>query len=346
VGLTQEITVITLPYRARVLEGPPAIEKLAMPTDKFTPEHMAALVAEAHLKYKDTADGEVSKVYPALARVKPELFGVCAVGWDGKVYAAGDTEVEFTIMSVAKPFTFALVCEAIGPHEARRKIGVGATGLAFNSAAAIEVSMDGRTNPMVNSGAIATVSLMPGKTTPEKWAAMLAGYSRFAGRELKLNEEVYDSASKTNSRNRSLAFFLESRNCIYSDPLEALDLYTRQSSVNVTAKDLAVMGATLANGGLNPVTGKRVVATTVCHYVLAVMATAGLYEGSGEWLYDVGVPGKSGISGGILAASPGRGGLGTFGPRLDKDGNSVQGILAAKYLADRMGMDLFSPDRK
>jgi glutaminase len=194
---------------------------------------------------------------------------------------------------------------------------------------------------MVNAGAIATTSLVPGNTNDEKWKFIHNGLSRFAGRQLPLNHEVYASASDTNFRNRSIARMLQSLDRIYSDPAEATDLYTRQCSLNVSAKDLAVMGATLADGGVNPVTGERVVSPSVCHYALAVMATAGLYETSGDWLYDIGLPGKSGIGGGIVTVSPGKGGLGTFAPPLDGAGNSVKGQLVARFLSQGLGMDLF-----
>jgi glutaminase len=244
-------------------------------------------------------------------------------------------------MSVAKPFVFALICEALGPEEARRKLGVNATGLPFNSVAAVERAEGGRTNPMVNAGAIATTSLVPGDTAAAKWAFIHDGLSRFAGRPLPLDSEVYASASETNHRNRSLANLLESRGGIYWDPIETVDLYTRQSCLNATARDLAVMGATLADGGVNPVTNERVVQPDVCHHVLAALTTAGLYETSGDWLYDVGLPGKSGIGGGIVAISPGKGGLGTFAPLLDSAGNSVKGQLVARFLSRRLGLSLF-----
>jgi len=299
------------------------------------------LVREAHARYRSNNEGENSQVYPALAKAPSDLFGVCIAGTSGQIYAAGDTDYDFTIMSISKPFVFALICEVIGPKDARDKLGANATGLAFNSLGAVERTPDGRTNPMVNAGAIATTSLVPGKTEDEKWAFIHDGLSRFAGRTLPLNEEVYESASATNFRNRGMARLLQSYNRIYSDPREATDLYTRQCSLNVNAKDLAVMGATLADGGVNPLTKKRVVDVSVCHYTLAVMATAGLYENSGDWLYDIGLPGKSGVGGGIVAVSPGKGGFGTFAPRLDGAGNSVKGQLAAKFLSQSLGLDLF-----
>ena len=306
-----------------------------------TPETVKALVSEAHQRFKSNTDGKNSNVYPALARVPSELFGICVVGTSGNIHAVGDTDHEFSIMSVSKPFVFALVCQEMGPEEARAKLGANATGMPFNSLGAIERSSDGRTNPMVNAGAIATTSLVPGATLTEKWRFIHDGLSNFAGRKLPLNEEVYVSASETNYRNQGIARLLQSYGKIYFDPAQATDLYTKQCSLNVSAKDLAVMGATLADGGVNPLTKKRVVDPSVCHYALAVMTTAGLYETSGDWLYDIGLPGKSGIGGGIVTVSPGKGGLGTFAPPLDGAGNSVKGQLAAKFLSQRLGMDLF-----
>lgn len=304
-------------------------------------EEIVRLVDEVHARYKSNSDGQNSQVYPALAEVPSELFGICVVGTDGEVYSVGEAEHEFSVMSVSKPFVFALVCQEIGAAQARKKLGANATGYAFNSVAGIERSPNGRTNPMVNAGAIATTSLVPGATVDAKWKFIYDGLSRFAGRKLPMNEEVLKSASETNFRNRSIAQFLLSVDSIYCDPMEAVDLYTRQCSLNVSARDLAVMGATLADGGVNPVTKERIVDPTVCHYALAVMTTAGLYETSGDWLYDIGLPGKSGIGGGIVTVSPGKGGLGTFAPRLDTAGNSVKGQLVAKYLSQRLGMDLF-----
>jgi glutaminase len=226
-------------------------------------------------------------------------------------------------------------------EETRVKVGVNATGYAFNSLAGIERHPQGMTNPMVNSGAIATTSLVPGDSFEDKWRFIHDGLSRFAGRDLPLNEEVYVSASETNFRNQSIARMLQSYGRIYLDPAEAVDLYTKQCSLNVSARDLAVMGATLADGGVNPVTKERVVDPGICHYALAVMATAGLYETSGDWLFDIGLPGKSGIGGGIVTVSPGKGGLGTFAPPLDAAGNSVRGQLVAKFLSHALGLDLF-----
>lgn len=304
-------------------------------------EHVKSLVLEAYERFKLDTEGENSKVYPALEVMPRELFGICVAGVNGNLYEAGDTGQEFSIMSVSKPFIFALVCQEIGAAKARELIGANATGRAFNSLAAVECSTDGRTNPMVNPGAIATTSLVPGSTIEAKWQFIHRGLSDFAGRDLSLNEEVYVSASETNHRNQAIARLLHSLDRIYCAPAEATELYTKQCSLNVSAHDLAIMGATLADGGVNPITKKRVVDANVCHYALASMATAGLYETSGDWLYEIGLPGKSGIGGGIVAVSPGKGGLGTFAPPLDSAGNSVKGQLAAKFLSQSLGMDLF-----
>jgi glutaminase len=316
---------------------PPYVSTGHLPPD----ERVAELVNRAHQRYRNNTDGNNSNVYPALERVPRELFGICVVSAGGRTYTAGDADYDFTIMSVSKPFVFALICQALGAEPVRQKLGVNSTGLAFNSLTAIERD-GGRTNPMVNSGAIAATSLVPGGSHDDKWKFIHQGLSRFAGRELPLNEEVYTSASETNFRNQSIARLLQSYGRIYDDPAQATDLYTRQCSLNVSARDLAVMGATLADGGVNPITRERVVDIESCRYALAVMATAGLYETSGDWLFDIGTPGKSGIGGGIVTVAPGKDGLGTFAPPLDKAGNSVKGQLVAKYLSDQLGMNLFA----
>ncbi len=304
-------------------------------------DRVRVLLSEAYERFKSNTEGANSDVYPALARVPSTLFGMCVMATNGNLYAVGDSDYDFAIMSVSKPFVFALVCQALGAEKARENLGVNSTGLPFNSLAAIERSQDGRTNPMVNAGAIATTSMVPGATPEARWHFLHDGLSRFAGRALDLNNEVYASATQTNVRNQAIARLLQSYGRIELDASETTELYTRQCSLNVSAKDLAVMGATLADGGVNPLTGQRVVDAASCRYALAVMATAGLYETSGDWLFDVGLPGKSGIGGGIVAISPGKGALGTFAPPLDKAGNSVKGQLVAKFLAEQLGMNLF-----
>lgn len=302
------------------------------------------LVKTAYERFKSNQDGQQADYYPALARVPADLFGICVVGIDGALYSTGDALFPFTIMSISKPFLFALVSQILGPEKVRQRLGVNSTGFPFNSVLAIEMNPSRLTNPMVNPGAIATTSLVPGNSLESKWQFIYQGLASFAGRELLLNEEVYVSASASNQRNHVIAQLLSSYKCLYSDPLEAVDLYTRQCSLDVTAKDLAVMAATLADGGVNPITQEHVIDRELCPPVLAVMATAGMYETSGDWLYDVGLPGKSGVGGGIITVAPGKGGLGTFSPRLDRAGNSVRGQLATQFLSTSLGLNIFASE--
>jgi glutaminase len=324
-----------------------SVTKLSIVTSTSTnalpaAERAKLLVAEAHSRFLSVRDGKIADYIPALARVSGELFGVALVSTSGTTLTAGDAGFEFSIQSVSKPFVFVLICQAIGEDEAREKLGVNSTGLPFNSVIAIERTRDGTTNPMVNAGAIAAASLAPGSTAAAKWEFIQEGLSRFAGRRLTFNSEVYQSEAATNQRNVGSAKLLTSYDRIYCDPIEATDLYTKQCSLNVTAKDLAAMAATLANGGVNPLTRERVFDSIHCQHVLAVMVTAGLYENSGDWLYDTGLPGKSGVSGGMIAVAPAKFGLGTFAPPLDESGNSVKGRLAAKFLSEQLGLNLFA----
>jgi glutaminase len=305
-------------------------------------ERVDTLLAEAYGRFKTDDEGKVADYIPALARTPRNLFGLCVVETNGAIHNAGDTEYRFSIQSISKPFVFALVCQAIGAEPARERVGVNSTGLPFNSVMAIELNADRTMNPMVNAGAIATTSLAPGDTAAAKWAFIQDGLSHFAGRPLELDEEVYRSEAATNFRNRGIAKLLEGYGRMYFDALEATDIYTKQCSLAVTVKDLAVMGATLADGGVNPITGERVIDAAHCKRVLAALATSGLYELSGDWLYEIGLPGKSGVSGGIVTISPGKGGLGTFAPLLDDAGNSVKGQRATKFLSERLGLNLFA----
>ena len=307
------------------------------------PVEVARLVEEAHRRFGPLRTGEVSDVYPALRTADPDRFGIAVTGVTGATHTAGDSAVPFSIMSVAKPFVFALACAALGPDEVRDRIGVNATGLPFNALSAVERSSDGRTNPMVNPGAIATTALLTaGDPVVEAWERILAGLSAFAGRPLAVDEDLYRSAAATNHRNRSLAQFLYARGALATYPDEAIELYTRQSCVTVTAEDLAMMGATLADGGVQPRTGERVVDLATCRATLTTMLVAGMYETSGDWLYDVGLPGKSGISGGMVTVSPGKGALGTFSPPLDAAGNSVRGTRSAAFLSRTLGLDILA----
>ena len=305
---------------------------------------VAALVTEAYERYRGNGDGAVADYIPALADASPDWFGISVVGARGRSFEIGDVDTSFSIQSVSKPFVFALVVEAIGYTEARSRLGVNSTGFPFDSLMAVELNVDRTMNPLVNAGAMATTSLMPGDTAEEKWERIRDGLSRFAGRELEVNQQVYASESATNLRNQGIAQLLQSYDRLYFDPEQSTDVYTRQCSLEVTVHDLAVMAATLSNGGVNPITGETVIVPGVCRRVLAVMATAGLYELSGDWLYEIGMPGKSGVSGGIVTTSPGKGGMATFSPPLDAAGNSVRGQLVTKYLAERLGLNLFASE--
>ncbi len=307
-----------------------------------TLEVVESLLGEVYELYRPVEEGAVADYIPALANADPSLFGVSIFGVGGRSASIGDATHLFSLQSISKAFVFALVCDAIGHEEAHHLLGVNATGLGFNSVMAIELNDERTMNPMVNAGAMATTSLVPGATTEDRWEFIRQGLSRFAGRRLELDREVYGSESATNLRNQGIAHLLESYGRLYADPDETTDIYTRQCSLLVSAADLAVMGATLAGGGVNPLTGEQVVEAFNCKHVLAVMATAGLYEHSGDWLYEVGLPGKSGVSGGIVTISPGKGGLGTFSPPLDEAGNSVRGQRATRHVSEKLGLNIFA----
>jgi glutaminase len=318
--------------------APPRVSTGELPL----PAEIREIVTEAYERYRSNESGTVADYIPVLANASPALFGIAVVGPRGRSFEIGDVEARFSIQSVSKPFVFALVCDTLGYEAARLRLGVNSTGFPFNSLMAVELNAERTMNPLVNAGAIATTSLAPGATLEQKWESIRERLSLFAGRELTVDAEVYASESATNKRNHGIAHLLDSYERLYFDPDEATDIYTRQCSLDVTVHDLAVMAATLANGGVNPATGDTVVRPGVCRRVLAVMASAGLYELSGDWLYQIGVPGKSGVSGGIVTVSPGKGGMATYSPRLDAAGNSIRGQLATKYLAERLGLNLFA----
>ncbi len=301
------------------------------------PERVMACVDQAYQRFKDVAGGANSTVSPALAAAPGGLFGVCLATTSGRVHAAGDAEWEFPIMDLAKPFLFALICRHFGVAAACAQLGVASTGLPADAVSAIERSEDGRTNPMATPGAIAATCLAPGASPAARWRFIRDGLSSFAGRPL-----VADPAAPlSDPRQHSIVRLLRARGHILLDPAEAAELYARQCALAVSAMDLAVMAATLADGGVNPLTRERVVDGETCRCVLAVMATAGFYQASGAWLCDVGLPGKSGITGGIVAVAPGKAGLGTFAPPLGLNGSSVKGRLALGYLATELGLNLF-----
>ncbi len=325
------------------LDDEEATEPGPISTGQLPPDEVVdRLVAEAIARYRDCREGAPADYLPELAEVDSDLFGITVMGVDGSCHEAGDAAFAFPIQSISKAFVFALVCQHLGYRQARARLGVNATGLPFDSVTAIELNEDGTTNPMVNPGAIAAASLAPGDTAAAKWAYVHDGLSRFAGRELAMIRAIYEAETAGGRRNQGMARLLQSYGRIEGDPLEANDVYTRQCSLAVTCHDLAVMGATLADGGVNPITGERVVDEAVAKRVLAVMATAGLYEQSGDWLFEVGLPGKSGVGGGIVTVAPGKAGIAAFSPPLDQAGNSVRGQRATKFLSERLGLNLFA----
>jgi glutaminase len=294
------------------------------------PNPYQAAVDGAWETYRTLEEGKNADYIPALAKVDPKLFGIALVTVDGKVFKRGDVEARFSIQSISKVFTLASVLETSGAKAVLEKLGADATGQVFNSIVAIEQMKGKEMNPFVNPGAIAATSLVEGATAEEKWARILAIHEAFAGRKLSIDEEVYRSEAATNERNQAIAKLMHAYGRLYFDPIASTDVYTRQCSISVNASDLAVMAATLANGGRNPVTGKQVIASANVSRILAVMATAGLYDDSGIWLYEVGLPAKSGVGGGIIAVAPGRFGIAVFSPPLDAAGNSVRAQKAIR----------------
>jgi glutaminase len=281
-------------------------------------------IDHAYDKVKNVTEGKNADYIKELARVDPNIYGIALVTTDGKVFTKGDLTSMVSIQSISKVFTLARVIEELGAKAVMDKIGVDATGLRFNSIVAIELQKGKEINPLVNPGAIAAVSLVSGSDSTAKWKNILQTHSDFAARTLTLNGPVYISEAGDNLRNQAIAHLLYAYGRMYFDPVQATDVYTKQCAINVNAKDLAVMAATLANGGTNPISKKKVVSSETSAFTLSVMATAGLYDDSGQWLYAVGLPGKSGVGGGIIAVCPGKFGIAVISPPLNVVGNSVK----------------------
>ena len=295
---------------------------------------------EAHQRFANNRHGKNASYIPYLASVPANLFGISIMFCDGTHAEVGDTDYAFAIESISKVFTLAHVLDDIGPQSLRSKIGCDPTGEPFNSVVALELHKGRPLNPFVNAGAMATVSLLKAENATARWAQIESTYQAFAGRDLTVNEEVYASEASTNQHNRGIAWLLQSYGYLYADPMEVCDVYTRQCSVAITCHDLVTMGATLANGGVNPVTNTRVVAAKTIAPILAEMTLNGLYDTTGDWYYKVGLPGKSGVGGGILAVVPGVCAIAAFAPPLDVAGNSVRGQLAAEHLSRTLNLSL------
>ena len=299
----------------------------------------------AYNQYKALNEGKNADYIPALAQVPSTYFGIALCTADGKVHEAGDTKQLFSIQSISKVFTAALVMQESGDQKIEDTVGVDATGQVFNSINAGEQSKGKEMNPFVNPGAIATVGNVKGSSPDEVWAKILKIHSDFAGRQLEVNQPVYKSESDSNQRNRAISSLMSAYERFPMDPAVAVDLYTRQCSINVSAHDLAVMGATLAFGGRNPVTGKQVIDASHVPGLLAIMSTAGMYDDSGKWLYRTGLPTKSGVGGGLVGVSPGKFGIGTFAPPLDAAGNSVRGQRAITDIVRQLGANPYAQFR-
>lgn len=306
-----------------------------------TRARLQKLVDEAYAKFKDVREGKNADYIPALAQVPSHLFGVVIATRDGVVVSAGDVGYSFSIQSVSKPFTMARVMDQQGYEAVRDKIGVEPTGLPFNSKLAIEILAAKSVNPLVNAGAIAAVSMLPAKTEAERIQMAIDNLGQFAGAKLTVLRDVYESEYSTAFGNRAIANLLYNSGRLYSEPEEALRAYTEQCSVGVNARQLAIMGATLANGGVNPVTRKRVIKEEIVDEVLAIMLTAGFYDESGRWSAEAGVPAKTGVGGGIVAVVPGRLAIASFSPPVNEAGNSVRAQLAIKFIADQLDASLF-----
>jgi glutaminase len=306
-------------------------------------ELVESVVREAYDKFKGDTNGKNADYIPYLAKVDSKLFGIAVVTTDNQVLTLGDVDYSFSIQSISKVFTLALAMKELGPNKVFEKIGSEPTGRAFNSPLAV-VDMPTHTgNPLVNAGAIATTSLVSGRDAEEKWNKILDFYGKAAGDKLVLIDEVYKSEAATNTGNKALSMLLAKYDRIYADPFESVDIYTKQCSVGVNAVQLARMGATLANNGVNPATGVQVIKREDIPHILSTMTVAGLYDGSGGWAWHVGLPAKSGVGGGIVAIAPGKGAIAVFAPPLDEAGNSVKAQEVIEYVAQKLNYNLYSP---
>lgn len=310
----------------------PACQISTPPLSRFLAHCQTALAAEK--------SGIVASYIPELGKANPDHFGIACATTDGHVYSVGDSDVPFTIQSISKAFVFALALETVGIEGVEAAIGVEPSGEAFNS---IRLRPDNRPfNPMVNAGAIACCGLLYHAAGRDGGESIVRSLGRFAGRDLAVDEAVFASERETGDRNRAIAYLLRNYSIIKDDVDAILDMYFRQCSVLVTARDLAVMAATLANGGINPQTGEQVISQYVVARTLSVMTSSGMYDYAGEWMYRVGIPAKSGVGGGIIAALPSQLGLGTFSPPLDEHGNSVRGLMVCEELSRVFGLHLLN----
>lgn len=298
-------------------------------------------LTDLHAKYSSIDDGAVADYIPELALAKPEWFGICVITKEGQIFEVGDCDKLFTIQSISKAFVFGMALEDRGREYVNSKVNVEPTGEAFNSIV-LDEATNRPYNPMVNAGAIATADLIKGENGTERLKRMLAMFQRYTGREHDVNVPVFLSEKATGFRNRAMAYLMRNFGMISDKIDETLDLYFQQCSIMVNAKDLAMLSATLANGGVNPVTKERAIDERYVQDVVSVMLTCGMYDGSGEWTYKVGMPAKSGVGGGITAVVPNKLGIGTFSPLLDAKGNSVRGIKVCQDISQDFGLHIFN----
>ena len=341
VGMTKRVSLVALTLASLIA--------MPAPVTAQTPAQIQAAVDAAYTKYRGLNEGKVADYIPALAKVDPALYGIAVVTADGTVYTAGDVKTEVSIQSISKVFTMAQVIQEQGLDSVEKRIGVDATGARFNSIIAIEgvktVVGTGapEMNPLVNPGAISATSMVSGKTADEVWNKIIGFHNAAAGRQLTVLKDIYKSESDTNQRNQAIGALMLAYGYIKTNWQQAVDLYTRQCSIGVNARDLAMMAATLAFGGTNPVTKKPLLDAAKVPGVLAVMATAGLYDDSGKWLYHTGLPAKSGVGGGIIAVSPGKFGIAVVSPPLDDAGNSVRAQRAIADISNALGGNPYAP---
>ncbi|WP_433123595.1 glutaminase A [Arthrobacter koreensis] len=310
---------------------------------KIDKSAIQAAVQTAHSDFTPDQGGKNASYIPYLASVDPALFGISVVTADGEVFEAGNSDFEFALESISKVFSMARAMDEVGLSQFHDKVGADPTGEPFNSVIAVALHDDKPLSPLVNAGAMATVSLIPAGNAEDRWQKILATQSAFAGRDIRLSDAVNDSEQSTNFHNRAIAWLLYSGGTMYSDPMEACDVYTRQCSTLVTAVDLATMGATIAARGTNPVTKQAAIThPDIIPPMLAEMTMEGLYTASGDWAYRVGLPGKSGVGGGILAVMPGVLAIAAFSPPLDAAGNSVRGRKAVAQIASALKLNLYN----
>ena len=313
---------------------------------KITIAQIKEVAQQAYDLYKTNTDGKNADYIPYLANINKNLFGISICLLNGQTIEVGDSEYRFGIESVSKVHTAILVLRQYGAKELLEKIGADATGLPFNSIIAILLENDHPSTPLVNAGAITACSMVkPVGDSKQKWDAIVANITDLCGSAPQLIDELYKSESATNFNNRSIAWLLKNYNRIYDDPDMSLDLYTRQCSLGITAKQLSVAAATVANLGLNPVTKKQVFDAELSPKITSMISTVGFYEHTGDWLYTSGIPAKTGVGGGVMGVLPGQFGISAVAPPIDQAGNSVKAQLAIKYVMNKLGLNVFNGHR-